>query len=684
MFRSFLTVSILAVALAGCLDKNDYAFTGTDELPDTSAGDTMADGTSETPGPDTGCTSDSQCPFEAPLCDLAAGKCVACLTNDRCKEKEICKDGACVEVACTNDAHCGTPTGDAGVDADNPDAKVVALKCNPVTNLCEGCKNDDNCPLGFLCTTTDGICRPGCSVGHGCQAGRDCCADKCIDTTKEVTNCGGCGTTCPTPANTTMKCELDTATGRGACKVASCTAGWADCNGNAADGCEQDVFTTLANCGGCGTACTIANGTGVCEMGVCKVATCTTGFGNCDGAATNGCEQQLNTVAHCGACGTACSPANAAGDCSTGTCKTGTCNTGFGNCDGLDGNGCEINLQTNIDNCNTCGNKCPGTAGAPACVAGVCKLSSCTAGFGDCDGSGTCTTVITNNVTHCGACGRACMAANGTPQCIGTTCSIQACNSGFGDCNASYIDGCESPLTTLSNCGSCGTTCSRTNATATCAGTGGCRINTCFANFGNCDGVDSNGCEKSLLADVNNCGLCGKTCAVTNGTGSCSGGTCGIASCNAGFANCDTNPADCERAFATASNSCMAPEQLGSASGVCGYKTPVTLSGSAQTTKFFKLRLLNSGCSGTCKTSGDPVRARFTLANPAGIAYDLFVYNGTTCGAAVRTITGTTGGTASVDYDTGACDVTDIIVELRYKSGTSCSSATVTVNTATP
>ncbi len=686
---SFFAVTLVA-ALSGCIER-DYSFNGIDEFPDTSTGDTAGDTATEVG--DGKCHTDGDCGgnLATPLCNTTTGKCVECLDNSRCGAKTYCNaDGACAD-GCKNDTDCPAPTGDAGVDADNPDAQVVGLSCDTTVHMCVGCKADSNCPSGFLCTLSDGICRPGCTEAHGCQTGRDCCSGKCIDTTKTVDNCGGCGTACPTPANTTMKCEKDSTTGKGVCKVASCTAGWADCNasttGGAADGCEQDIFTKLDNCGGCGTACTIANGTGVCEGGVCKVATCNTGFGNCDGRNDTGCEQELKTVAHCGACNTACAPANAAGDCSDGTCKIGTCNAGFGNCDvssgGGDGNGCETNLNTDASNCNTCGNVCPSSGGTPACVAGACKFSSCLPGMGDCDGSGACSYTLTSNVNHCGACGRQCVAANGTPQCVGTACSIQACNSGYADCNTSYIDGCEQKLDTLTNCGGCNVACTRNNATATCS-TGSCKINTCAPNFGNCDGIDSNGCEKSLLSDVNNCGACLKACSVTNGTGSCTSGTCGIASCNAGFANCDSNAADCERAFATASNSCAAPQSLGS---MCGYKTAATASGTANTTRFFSTRLLTSGagspCAGTCK-SGDQVRARFTLANPAGIAYDLFVYKGTTCGTPVATITGTTGGTASVDYNTMGCTDTDLVIEVRYKSGSSCSAATVTVNTATP
>jgi hypothetical protein len=45
---------------------------------------------------------------------------------------------------------------------------------------------------------------------------------------------------------------------------------------------------------------------------------------------------------------------------------------------------------------------------------------------------------------------------------------------------------------------------------------------TCNANYGNCDGNNTNGCEVNLLTDNSNCGSCGHACA----TGTCQSGTC--------------------------------------------------------------------------------------------------------------------------------------------------------------
>jgi hypothetical protein len=126
--------------------------------------------------------------------------------------------------------------------------------------------------------------------------------------------------------------------------------------------------TDVNNCGACGTVCPArANARATCASGTCGI-TCQTGFGNCNGNNADGCEVDTNTnTSNCGACGTVCpARANAATTCQAGTCGF-TCNTGFANCDGNAGNGCEVNLQTDASNCGTCGNRCSGSCNAGSC-----------------------------------------------------------------------------------------------------------------------------------------------------------------------------------------------------------------------------------------------------------------------------------------------------------------------------
>jgi hypothetical protein len=121
------------------------------------------------------------------------------------------------------------------------------------------------------------------------------------------------------------------------------------------NGCETNLSTSLPNCGGCGANCALANASETCISGACTLGTCDSGFANCDGNAANGCEANLMTEpTHCGGCLNSCNLANATASCSSGVCAISNCNSGFANCDGNAVNGCEVNLKTDANNCNAC------------------------------------------------------------------------------------------------------------------------------------------------------------------------------------------------------------------------------------------------------------------------------------------------------------------------------------------
>ena len=86
----------------------------------------------------------------------------------------------------------------------------------------------------------------------------------------------------------------------------TCTMGFGDCDGIAANGCEADTQIDWINCGRCGVTCPSPDGAHpMCSSGVCGI-TCVLGVGNCDGNAANGCETRLDTSAHCGSCSNNC------------------------------------------------------------------------------------------------------------------------------------------------------------------------------------------------------------------------------------------------------------------------------------------------------------------------------------------------------------------------------------------
>lgn len=81
----------------------------------------------------------------------------------------------------------------------------------------------------------------------------------------------------------------------------------------------------------------------------------------------------------------------------------------------------------------------------------------------------------------------------------------EMCDNSDNDC-----DGVEDGLNASLACGS----------NAVCED-GSCRVSMCPTGMGDCDADISNGCEVDLGVDIDHCGLCGRSCAWTCGSGSC-------------------------------------------------------------------------------------------------------------------------------------------------------------------
>jgi hypothetical protein len=443
----------------------------------------------------------------------------------------------CVGGACTV-ASCAAPFADCdGIAANGCEANLLA-----------GVETCGACDINCIKDNTESFCNGGnCNITACAPNFADCDLDPVTgcetDLLTSLAHCGGCNLTC----NFAHASETCTA---GACGFGGCDAGFADCDGAVANGCEVNLQSSLANCGGCGAVCDAPGAAESCLAGTCVVGVCEAGRADCDANPSNGCEvDTTSNRAHCGGCNLACALDHASESCLGGTCTLGACEAGFANCDGTASNGCEANTETSLAHCGGCNLACALDHASESCLGGTCTLGACEAGFASCDGNASngCEVNTTASLSNCGGCGLVCDVPNAGEACLGGTCVMGACSAGFANCDGIASNGCEVNLTTsLSNCGGCNLACNLANAGEACLG-GSCVLGACDVGFADCDGTASNGCEASTETSLANCGGCGRACDLANASESCVAGVCTLGACNAGSADCNGVSSDgCE------------------------------------------------------------------------------------------------------------------------------------------
>jgi hypothetical protein len=233
-----------------------------------------------------------------------------------------------------------------------------------------------------------------------------------------------------------------------------------------------------------------------------------------------------------------------------------------------------VDTTSDVMNCGTCGNPC-NVGGAITCCSSNCVD-------------------LNTNPDHCGSCARGCSRTGvATPLCAVGQCT-STCNFGLGNCtkpsSPNADDGCETDVTTPTNCGACNVKCADTLSgnslgPATCrnvpdGGAATCQY-TCNGNFKDCQNAapNLNGCETNIKNDITNCGDCANICNTSNNTSTmCSNGSC--------TGMCKTNQADCSSAspnldvcetFADTTTTC------GSCTGCAATDTPIKQSATACT-----------------------------------------------------------------------------------------------------
>ncbi|MBX3220317.1 MAG: hypothetical protein KF795_07330 [Labilithrix sp.] len=218
-----------------------------------------------------------------------------------CPAGQIACGGVCVNPS-IDDLNCG----ECGVECEPPKDACSSmperayygcvggscgrLKCGGFSADCNGdvatntCSSD-GCEVADLRTDRNncGGCGIACAAGEECLNegfGYECAVpcsrfgkvycpntDECVDFLTDPNHCGGCGSFCPAAgANQIRVCD------KGLCKY-DCAPGFADCNGNTADGCETNLRAHPGNCGSCGNRCDVAEGQ-PCVEGKCLMTEC--------------------------------------------------------------------------------------------------------------------------------------------------------------------------------------------------------------------------------------------------------------------------------------------------------------------------------------------------------------------------------------------------------------------------
>lgn len=387
------SVATCGLAVFACSDR-DLVMLGYGALGDSGGGSFAAPADAAVAEADVRLTSycpSNQCPAGFTTCDNSRFPCDVDLKTDRancgacgvaCPQPPVCEF---ICQAVTETYEC--VEGHCVMQCNNTDVSV--LDCDGVSD--NGCETDaisnDNCgACGNKCLDPAKPCvarDPNrTDIGCGCHGGDLPCFGRCVSPEIDDRNCGACGNRCdPAGGETSLPANAYYGCAKGECGHLKCSVEYADCDGNASNGCETSVFSS-ENCGGCGKVCPDGqqcmadpDGRPTC-MCPADLTLCPLGcFGDiCFGE----CVDLSTSKRNCGACGSTCQLAdetNSFGVCTYGMCSQ-TCARGRADCNGNLADSCEVNIDSDPRNCGACGTVCDAIAGQ-ACVGGKCVVAPC-------------------------------------------------------------------------------------------------------------------------------------------------------------------------------------------------------------------------------------------------------------------------------------------------------------------
>lgn len=315
---------------------------------------------------------------------------------------------------------------------------------------------DEDCDGAADCADSDCTANPACArcAPDRCSTLPPGTAAACLGST--AVTCRSVGACLVESSATNCVSAFPRMTGRcsfGVCEPVrgTCAVGWGDCDGVASNGCEQDLLSSAAHCGGCGRPCAVGE---VCSASACR-SSCMAPSMLCSGTCIN----PASDLRNCGACGVVCAAANGSALCSSGRCVVSACAAGRGDCDATYSNGCEADLSSDAAHCGSCSVSC---SRGSSCSSGRCACTPIT-----CASSGR----------RCGSAPDGCGGTFTCPSCpLGQTCDasgacVSSCTMGTTWCSGACVD----LRTDVRNCGSCGSRC----ATGETCSSGRCVASVC-------------------------------------------------------------------------------------------------------------------------------------------------------------------------------------------------------------